>query len=367
MTSKQLSVLAVCAAALAVAGCHSPTSSEAVAAEPQQTAVPVTVAAVVTRPAARLVNFVGTLYGHEEVTISSRVEGQLEVLHVDLGDPVTDGQVLAEIDDDQVRARWREAEAMLAKARTDEERARKLSATNVISPQELESLHTTAEVAKARRDTLEVTIGHSQVKSPIAGAVSRRLVSAGEYVTPGSKLFSLVSLNPLKLRGDVPERFVHEIQVGQAVRVTVDPFADLTFEGKVSRISPASDPQNRAVALEVVVDNADAKLKPGFFAHAAVVTRQDDHALMIPQEALISFAGVTKLFVARDGVAVEKQVTVGTRGDAGLVEITEGLSASDLVVVSGLTKLSNGAAIEVRPADAPLAADKSAKAEGSTP
>jgi membrane fusion protein (multidrug efflux system) len=336
---------------LALAGCQPGSSAEAVAAEAKESAVPVTVAAVVTRPAARVVNFVGTLYGHEEVTLSSQVEGQIEGIKADLGDHVDAGQVLAQIEDAQLRARLREAEAMLSKARADEERAQKLSAKDVISAQELESLRTAAEVAKARRDTLEVAVDHTQVKSPIKGAVAHRFVSVGEYVVPGSKLFSLVALNPLKLRGDVPERFVHEIRVDQPVRVTVDPFADLNFEGKVSRISPASDPQSRSVALEVLVDNFEEMLKPGFFAHAAVVTRQDDRALMIPQEALVSFAGVTKAFVVRDGVAEERQVSVGTRGDAGLVEITAGLTGNDSVVVSGLTKLSNGTPVDVRPSD----------------
>jgi membrane fusion protein (multidrug efflux system) len=331
-------------------GCHDAASTQAVAAETEESAVPVTVASVVTRPAARVVNFVGTLYGYEEVTLSSQVEGQIEALHADLGDHVEAGQALAEIDDAQLRARLREAEAMLSKARADEARAQKLSDKDVISAQEFESLRTNAEVAKARVDTLEVTIDHTQVKSPIKGAVAHRLVSVGEYVVPGSKLFSLVSLNPLKLRGDVPERFVHEIRGEQSVRVTVDPFPNLVFEGKVARISPASDPQSRSVALEVLVDNFEEMLKPGFFAHASVVTRQDDRALMVPQEAIISFAGVTKLFVVRDGVAEERQVTAGTRGDGGLVEIIEGLAEKDRVVVSGLTKLANGTRVDVREA-----------------
>jgi membrane fusion protein (multidrug efflux system) len=339
-------------AVLTICGCHEAASTEAVAAETEDSAVPVNVAAVVMRPAARVVNFVGTLYGHEEVTLSSQVEGQIEALHADLGDHVTAGQLLAKIEDAQLRARLREAEAMLSKARADEARAQKLSAKDVISAQEFESLRTNAEVAKARRETLEVTIDHTQVKSPLTGAVAHRLVSVGEYVVPGSKLFSLVSLNPLKLRGDIPERFVHEIRAEQPVRVTVDPFPDIVFEGKVSRVSPASDPQSRSVALEVLVDNFEEMLKPGFFAHASVVTRQDDHALMVPQEAIISFAGVTKLFVVRDGVAEERQVTTGTRGEGGLVEIVEGLTGQDRVVVSGLTKLADGTRVDVREAQA---------------
>lgn len=337
--------------AVMVSGCRDTASTEAVAAETEVKAVPVTVAAVVTRPAARVVNFVGTLYGYEEITLSSQAEGQIEVLLADLGDQVAAGQMLARIDDDQLRARLREAEAMLSKARADEARARKLVAKNVISTQEFEALRTNAEVAKARRDTLEVTADHTMVKSPITGAVAHRFPSVGEYVVPGSKLFSLVALNPLKLRGDVPERFAHEIRVAQPVRVTVDPFPDLVFEGKVSRISPTSDPQSRSVALEVLVDNYEEMLKPGFFAHASVVTRQDDRALMVPQEALVSFAGVTKLFVVHDGLAEERQVTAGTRGDAGLIEIVEGITESDRVVISGLTKLANGTQVEIRETD----------------
>jgi len=353
MIGKSAIILATLLASLAIGGCRDAASTEAVAAETEESAVPVTVATVVTRPAARVVNFVGTLYGHEEVTLSSQVEGQIEALEADLGDHVVAGQVLAKIEDAQLRARLREAEAMLSKARADEARAQKLSDKDVISAQEFESLRTNAEVARARRDTLEVTIDHTQVKSPITGAVAHRLVSAGEYVVPGSKLFALVALNPLKLRGDVPERFAHEIRADQPVRVTVDPFPDLVFEGKVSRISPASDPQSRSVGLEILVDNFEEMLKPGFFAHASVVTRQDDRALMVPQEAIVSFAGVTKLFVVRDGVAEERQVTAGMRGEEGLVEIVDGVTEQDLIVTSGLTKLANGTPVEVRQDEKP--------------
>jgi membrane fusion protein, multidrug efflux system len=331
-------------------GCGRAEPSAAVAAEAKQTVVPVTVASVTVRPSERLVNFVGTLYGNEEVTLSSQVEGQIRTLSVDLGDQVTAGQVLAHIDDDQLHARLREAEATLAKARADEERGRQLVAHTVISAQEYESMKTQAAVAQAQRDTLEVTLQHAQVKSPIGGAVAHRFVSAGEYVRAGSQLFTLVDEDPLKLRGDVPERFVHELQTGQTVYVRVDAFPDQTFTGRLARISPASNRDNRSVAIEVQVDNHDRTLKPGFFANAAVVTRSDDRALMVPQEALVTFAGVTKLFIVKDGKAVERQVHTGTRGNGGLVEITDGVSAEDVVATSGITKLEDGVAVTVKEA-----------------
>jgi RND family efflux transporter MFP subunit len=335
---------------LLTCGCERANGPQAVAAEAEaeRAAVPVTVASVTMQPSARLVRFVGTLYGNQEVTLSSQVEGQIRALHVDLGDQVETGQVLAQIEDDQWRARLREAEAMLAKAQADEDRSRELVARHVISAQEYESMKTHAAVAKAQRDTLTVTIRHASVQSPIGGAVARRFVSAGEYVHPGSQLFSLVAEDPLKLRGDVPERFANELQVGQTVQVRVDAFPDMTFTGRLGRISPASNPENRSVAIEAIVDNHDRTLKPGFFANATVTTRSDDQTLMVPQEAVITFAGVTKLFVISGGRAHERPVHTGTRGTAGLVEIVEGIGASEVVATSGLTKLENGSAVSVR-------------------
>ncbi len=339
-------------AAVAAAGCQRAASPEAIAAEAKQVTVPVTVARVSVRPSSRLVNLVGTLYGKEEVTLSSQLEGQIKSLAVDLGDQVQAGQVVAEIDDDQLRARLREVEATLAKTQADEARGRQLRERNVISPQEYESMKTHAAVAQAQRDTLTVTIRHARVESPISGAVARRFVSAGEYVRPGSQLFSLVAEDPLKLRGDVPERFAHELLVGQTVNVRVDAYPEAVFTGRLARISPASNPENRSVTVEALVDNQDRKLKPGFFANAAVVTRTDDRAIMVPQEALITFAGVTKLFIISDGTAHERQVQTGPRGGGGLVEIVEGVAPDEVVATSGLTKLGNGVAVTVRESNA---------------
>lgn len=322
-------------------------AAEAKLTEPKP-AVPITVAPVLVQPSARLVNFVGTLYGNEEVTISSQVEGQIETLTADLGDQVNADQLLAKIDDAQWRARLREADANLAKAQADEARGRQLVGNNIISTQEYETMKTNAEVKRAQRDTMEVSIQHARVNSPIRAAVAKRFVSVGEYVRPGSPLFTLVAVDPLKLRGDVPERYAHELQLDQPVQVHIDAFPDATFNGRLSRISPASNPQNRSVAIEAVVDNHAQQLKPGFFANAAVVTRADDKALMIPQDAVISFAGVTKVFVVRDNVAQERMVQTGTRGSNGLVEITDGVSADEIVAVSGLTKLENGASVAVK-------------------
>ena len=333
-----------------LAGCANPGDSQVVAPPTAATdnALQITVAPVALRPTKRLLKLVGTLFGNEEVTLSSQVEGQVTALHADLGDQVTADAVLLDIDDASMRAQLREIEARLVKARADEARGRELLRSNIISMQEYEAMQTAVAVAEAQRDSVNVSLQHKRVRSPLSGSVVKRLISVGEYVRPGVPLFDLVDDDPLKLRGDVPERFAQEIAVGQTVEIRVDAYPDAMFDGTLLRVSPAANAENRSITVEVAVPNPQRKLKAGFFANANIVTRADDKALVVPDTAVTSFAGVTKLFVVRDNVAYERRVRIGTRDEHGLVEVIDGLGADELVATSGLAKLENGMAVAVR-------------------
>jgi membrane fusion protein (multidrug efflux system) len=321
------------------------------ATAPPEEALQVTVVPVALHPTKRLLKFVGTLFGNEEVRLSSQVDGQVTALHADLGDQVQADAVLLDVDDDSLRAQLREIEARLVKARADEARGRELMKSNIISMQEYESMQTAVTVAEAQRDSLNVNLQHKRVRSPLTGSVVKRLVSVGEYVRPGTPLFDLVDDDPLKLRGDIPERFAQEIAVGQPVELRVDAYPDTAFAGRLVRISPAANAENRSISVEVEIPNANHQLKPGFFASANIVTRADDQALVVPETAVISFAGVTKLFVVRDRVAYERRVRVGTRDEHGMIEVLEGLQSDEVVATSGLAKLENGMAVTVRKGD----------------
>src|SRR5215510_14022787 len=321
-------LVAVC---VALSACANPSDSQ-VMAGPTPAAdggLQITVAAVTSRPTQRLLKFVGTLFGNEEVTLSSQVDGQVTALHADLGDAVSADEVVLDIDDNSLRAQLREIEARLVKARADEARGRELLHASIISAQEYEAMQTAVAVAEAQRDSLNVSLRHKRVRSPLSGSVVKRRVSAGEYVRPGTPLFDLVDDDPLKLRGDVPERFAEEVAVGQPVQIKVDAYPDTVFDGRLMRVSPAANAENRSITVEAEVPNPERKLKAGFFASANIVTRADDQALVVPETAVINFAGVTKLFVVRDDIAYERHVRVGERDDQGLVEVIEGLRADE--------------------------------------
>ena len=368
--------------------------------ESTEAPLPVTVTPVRAQKVPRTVEFVGTLYANEEVTVSTEVDGRIASLAADMGDRVGHGQMLAKIDDAEFRFAIQQTEgnlkeilaklglektpppgfnvtqtslALKAKAELDDaelslKRAKTLYDRQLIAAQDHDSAQTRAKTAlatykssleeatasaagayakEAQLETARKKLRDTVITAPLAGSISKRLVSAGEYVKTGSALFTIVQDQPLKLRGMIPERFAPDVHTDQGVEIKVDSFPDATFKGKLTRISPSSEVTSRSFMVEGLVENTERRLKPGFFAHATVATRVDPNAMTVPQQALISFAGVTKVFVVENDIARERVVQTGVRVGANEVEVTSGLKPGELVVIAGLTRLTNGAAVKV--------------------
>jgi len=242
---------------------------------------------------------------------------------------------------------------------TAQMRAKMAGANYKSSMEEARASLAAASAKEAQLETARKKLRDTAITAPLAGSISKRSASAGEYVKVAAPLFTIVQDNPLKLRGMIPERFAPEIHTDQAVDIRVDSFPDATFKGRLTRISPSSEVTSRSFLVEGVVENPDRRLKPGFFAHAIVTTRVDPNALTVPQQAIVSFAGVSKVFVvvrephdpagnrgAENNVARERIIQTGVRVGTNEVEVT-GLKPGELVVISGLTRLTNGAAVKV--------------------
>jgi membrane fusion protein (multidrug efflux system) len=214
--------------------------------------------------------------------------------------------------------------------------------------QEYEQVRTALAVAKARRDQLRIEVERAAIRAPFDGSVAARLVDLGNYVRPGTAVFRVVQDDPLKFRGEIPERDVPLVQPDEPVHVTVDPYPGETFQGRVTRVGSASNAQARSLAFEALVPNADHRIRPGFFGRAEIVVRHDDRAMAVPRSAVTTFAGVTKLFVVEDGVAHEREVVVGVDLGDGWVEITQGVSRGMQVATSGVSRLADGTEVQVR-------------------
>lgn len=208
-----------------------------------------------------------------------------------------------------------------------------------------------AAAAAGRAGAGDNAKGASDRSKPQAGkyAVGARLVSVGEYVREGTPLFRLVANDPIKFRPQVPEKYQGQVQVGQKVRVTVSAYPGAAFEGTVARISPQVDVASRSFQVEILVPNADGRLQAGAFANGAILTRTQADVTLVPVEAIVTFAGVSKVFSVADGKAIEHKIDVGQPvGDA--VEVVRGFKGIAPLVASGKNRLANGVPVTVGPA-----------------
>jgi multidrug efflux pump subunit AcrA (membrane-fusion protein) len=401
------------------------------AARKEPATVAVVVAPVTVRTIQRKVQVVGTLYGHEEITLTPKVDGRVVKIHHDVGDRVKAGDVLLEMEqiDYQLAVTETEKALELELAKLGltelpdeafdlkklpsvvragflrENAARKLeravSLGKAVAREDREQMETDFHVALAmyeqttmeaqatlaaarhRQAVLEMTrqrLRETTMRAPdpllerarrlgfrwfpllalpiqVEYVVAQRMVSVGEMVrgSPPVAVFRLVMDRPLKLQAVVPERHVAEVQVGQAVALSVEAYPKEVFRGIVARVNPTVDRASRTFQIEVHVPNQDHKLRPGSFVKAAIATRIDPQALTVPEEALVSFAGVTKVFLVRDGKAQEVQVRprellevpAGKRVERW-VEVVGELPAQAQVVTSGHSQLAQDTPVRKR-------------------
>ena len=332
----------------------------------------------------RVVSATGSLLAQEQATLSVKVPGRLHTVAVDLGSVVKQGDLLAQVDPKDYELRVRQASAALAQARAalglpldgasdtveiektslvkeaqavlDEatrkrERLVELIKTGIASQSELDTaiaLHLVAlnkhqaalEEASTRLAALaqrraELAIAEKQfedtaLRAPFDGAIQQRVAGLGEFLPAGTPVVTLVRTDPLRLRVEVPEREAAGIRAGQRVRLRVEGETNLV-RGTLARVSPAIVEQSRMLIAEADIPN-DGSLRPGLFVRAEIVTRDRDPGLSVPAGALIVFAGIEKVVLARDGKASERTVVTGRRAP-GWVEIVSGLKPGELVVV----------------------------------
>ncbi|MFL6215600.1 MAG: efflux RND transporter periplasmic adaptor subunit [Blastocatellia bacterium] len=357
--------------------------------------IEVAIAPVVERAATRGIEVVGSLEAEDDVTVSSQAAGNLDEITVDVGSQVRRGQSIGRIDARelhlkvaQAEAALRQAEARLGiahdskldpertpdvrqaraaleRARYDLNAAKNLVENGDISKQQLDVYQKTFDQAEARyQASLEnvrnlvaqieekraaLALANKQltdttIVAPISGVVKEKIASRGEYMQPGKSIVTIVQINPLRLKLEVPEAFAANIKIGQEVTLKVDTFADRQFKGTIRRINPSVDEKNRSLVAEAEVKNDNALLRPGMFVRAEVVANRQGTALMIPEKAIVSLAGVNKVFVLDGDRATERLVKLGPR-DGSLVEIIEGVKLGDRVITTNADRLHDGATV----------------------
>ena len=199
--------------------------------------------------------------------------------------------------------------------------------------------------AESQLNLARRNLSYANVYSPINGYVSDRPADLGEYVSTTTKVATVVRINPLRVRIDIPEQAIPAVNVGQSVSVTTSAWPDRNFSGRIARISPNVTPTSRTLTVEAEIENGSGVLKPGQFATVRILESRAAPATLVPARAVRTESGVSRVFVIKDGHAQERLVQLGqTEGD--LVEIKNGVAANENVATSNIEQLSDGMAVK---------------------
>lgn len=352
----------------AAAGCNSARSEAAKTGEQNAASKPPALTVQVARPIWRTVQRTaqgqGALFAKESVILSNKLAGYISKVHVDFGDKVKAGQVLADMEreewelqvdvaDSAVKQAW----ATFIRAKGEHERAQELFAEQIIPPQRRDAAEAEYKVAEAAVRSAEKALALAkkrlrdmQVISPVSGFVQQRFANPGEYLAAASKVLEVVVVNPLKLRTPVPERYARMARIGLPMRVEVDALPGESFTGSLTRIAAGVDHATRSLLVEAEIPNPDGKLRPGYFAHVTGVMGEET-ALFIPRSGLYRFAGVERVFVVTGNTVSSREVKSGVE-DGNLVEIAEGLTENESVAVTSLDRLVDGMTVQLQVAEA---------------
>jgi len=286
----------------------------------------------------------GQVEAVQAIEVRPEVEGRIVEILMREGAEVAAGQPLFRIDDAELKAQVDRAAAQRDLARQALERTRLLVAQHAAADADLERAEAAARSAQADYDLLRVRLERTVVRAPFAGIVGQRRGSLGDYVTTGTDLAPLSTVDPQRVAFAVPERYATALRRGQAVEFRVAAVPGETFVGTVDFVSPAVELPARTILVKAVVPNRRRLLQPGMFVEARLATGVRPRAVIVPEEAILALQGKFYVWAVVDGKATRREVELGVR-TPGQVEITSGVAAGEAVVVGGLELLQEGAPV----------------------
>lgn len=303
--------------------------------------IPVNMMKVSESPITNTVDAVGALIAEDSVVLRPEIDGRIDKLLFKEGQPVKKGAVLVVLHSAEQRARLAAGQADLGLAQSRYKRSEELVAKNFISRQALDEARANLDILRARRQLEQVALDKTVIRAPFSGVVGLRQVSPGAYVSKGNDLVRLDALGTLKLEVPVPETYLALVRIGLPITLTVDALPGQTFSGTVHAIDPVVDPVSRNVRVRARIANPKGQLKPGMFARATADLGGKTSAIMLPEQVIVPKSDGSYVFLAVDGKAELRKVTLGKR-EPGRVEIVSGIKAGDTVVLDGQIKLRPG-------------------------
>ena len=318
---------------------------------------------------------VGSLEADRDVEIRSRVSGRIEELAVDVGDRISKGQLLIQVDDLQQKELVRQAEAAIRvtvaekstqdlrviAARREHDRQQNLATKGVGTAQQLEAAESKLSIAEAESrlaaskvaqaetelEQSRLELAERRIESPLDGQVASRTVQVGDLAKSDVGLLRIVDLSTVRTAVHVGESDYRQLREGQPAEVRVDTYPD-PFPGRVVRLAPVLDPETRTAVVYIAVENPDGLLKPGMHARVRVVLDRHEQATAVPLASVVETPEGSTVFVLADDGGRVSQVSVRLGlADRTMVEVLSGVDPADRVVTLGSHLVRDGQVVEV--------------------
>ena len=329
-------------AGLLVSACHKKESAAPDRSGPP-VAVGLTPATMETQQSTE--DVVGTVRSKQRAVIEAKVSGRLLQYLAVPGQLVKTGELLAELDVQEIRAKREQAKVLLDQAQRDLARQQQLIASKATSQQELESAAARVKVADAGLNEAETMFGYARVTAPFDGVITRKLAELGDLAMPGKPLMEIEAPQHLRFETDLPESLLDRVKPGARLPVTIPSLPD-PLTATVSEISPVADALSRTFLVKLDLPDS-AGLRAGQFGRVAVPVAETK-LLLVPCQAVLRRGQMEVVFVVRENRAALRLVKTGKQL-AGRIEILAGLEPGDPVVTSDASRLTDGQPVTAQP------------------
>lgn len=289
----------------------------------------------------------GTLRANQSVTVKPLIHGQVATIHIEGGQEVKSGEPIISIDDRKYQNKVKELESRLSFAKLEFDRYNKLNSSNFGKKKLYEKAMADRDEVEAALDQARKDVEDCVIKAPFEGFVSLNEVSVGMSVSENIELFTVTDIDPIKIDFRIPSKYIRNLSVGQAVKISIDEFQDQKFDAFIEAVDSKVDPTSHTIAIRISIKNDKNVLKPGLFARVHLLVGAKDSTVVVPTSA-VQINGdqefvykLTYYEKEHTFVAVRQPVTVGLQ-EQDKVEVTKGLKEGDLIVTVGQMKIRDG-------------------------
>ena len=319
--------------------------------------------------------YLGNLEPYKEVHVYSTIPARLKKLEVDVNDRVDEGDLLGVVDNIKTKQAVLQAEAGLKSVQAQFEnmliewqRTKKLYEQKAVSKSQYDGVKAQKEAAeaavnqmKAGLKSVKEQLNDTYIKAPISGIISMRTYNVGDQTSPQLPAFTIVQMEKIKINIDIVESQIALIKPGQKAYIYVDTYPDDVFSGKVDKKYPTIDPLTRTIKCEIIIDNADHRLKPGGFAHVEIVIDKHENVLIVPKHSIIEKTSLEYLggeirntrimtdqyvFVIKDSIAIMRKIQTELESD-NIIEVLSGLAFEETIVTIGQYDLSDSSLVKI--------------------